>query len=161
MAIELGTRFPVRTCVDRLAGAGDHTIADEMAEERVQGVHHIELRTAERLVNLVALFCILSWRIFWLTMLNRAAPQAPAKLALTATEIAVLDEIAKRKGRASPRHATIETHLIAIARLGGYLARDSDGPPGNKILWRGISKLADIAYGATLRLPLPRALVGN
>jgi len=118
-----------------------------------------KLRTAERLVNLVALFCILSWRIFWLTMLNRAAPQAPAKLALTATEIAVLDEIAKRKGRASPRHATIETHLIAIARLGGYLARDSDGPPGNKILWRGLSKLADIACGATLRLP--RAFVGN
>ena len=31
------------------------------------------LRTAERLVNLLALFCILSWRLFWLTMANRAA----------------------------------------------------------------------------------------
>ena len=29
------------------------------------------LRTAERLVRLIALFCILSWRVFWLTMLNR------------------------------------------------------------------------------------------
>ena len=34
------------------------------------------LRTAERLVNLIALFCILSWRLFWMTMINRAAPQA-------------------------------------------------------------------------------------
>jgi hypothetical protein len=31
-----------------------------------------KLRTAERLVNLLATFCILSWRIFWLTMINRS-----------------------------------------------------------------------------------------
>ena len=29
-------------------------------------------RTADRLVNLIALFSILSWRLFWMTMLNRA-----------------------------------------------------------------------------------------
>lgn len=34
------------------------------------------LRTAERLVNLVAVLCILSWRIFWLTMINRSEPDA-------------------------------------------------------------------------------------
>ena len=30
-----------------------------------------KLRTAERLVNLLAVLCILSWRIFWMTMINR------------------------------------------------------------------------------------------
>ena len=110
-------------------------------------------------MNLVAVFCILSWRIFWLTMLNREAPKAPAAIVLTATESAVLDAIAKRKGRAPPRRASVADSLIAIARLGGYLARANDPPPGNKVLWRGLSKLADITYGATLRLP--RALVGN
>jgi hypothetical protein len=29
------------------------------------------LRTAERLVKLIAVMCILSWRVFWMTMLNR------------------------------------------------------------------------------------------
>jgi hypothetical protein len=38
------------------------------------------LRTAQRLTNLIALLCILGWRIFWLTMMNRAAPEAPARL---------------------------------------------------------------------------------
>ncbi len=258
-ALDLGTRFLVRTCVDRLAGDGAHTIADEMAEMRVQGVHHVELRnakgdvdtatveikyrnvlvlppigkqkrypsllltvihaterrapahrppidwklitnipvatpeeaieklnwyamrwkietfhkilksgcraeesqlrTAERLVNLIAVFCILSWRIFWLTMINRAAPKATPMLALTNTEIAILDEIATRKGRPPPRGATMSDYLILVARLGGYLARANDPPPGNKVLWRGLSKLTDIAYGATLKLP--RAVVGN
>src|SRR3546814_12748073 len=31
-AREAGTHFVIRTCVDRLAGEGDHTIADEMEE---------------------------------------------------------------------------------------------------------------------------------
>lgn len=43
-AQELGTHFLVRTCVDRLAGNGDHTIADEMDEAPVKGLHHIEFR---------------------------------------------------------------------------------------------------------------------
>ena len=37
---------------------------------------HARLRTAPRLVNLLAVFRILSWRVFWLTMTNRIAPDA-------------------------------------------------------------------------------------
>src|SRR3954463_14705890 len=52
-----------------------------------------KLRTAERLVNLISIFCIGSWRIFWITMLNRAAPDAPPNLALTGTEMRLLDHL--------------------------------------------------------------------
>ncbi|WP_456816598.1 IS4 family transposase [Bradyrhizobium sp. USDA 4512] len=176
LAEEVGTHFLVRTCVDRLAGDGNHTIADEMDEVTIKGLHRIKvkddkgdpddavleiryrkicvlppigkqtkypaltltvihaqergrpkrrkkiewklltdlpvrsrkdaikkiewyalrwkievfhkilksgckaedskLRTAERLVNLVAVFCIVSWRVFWMTMLNRSSPNA-------------------------------------------------------------------------------------
>src|SRR5271155_5595540 len=41
---EAGTHFLIRTCVDRLAGNGDHTIADEMEEVAVKGLHRIEVR---------------------------------------------------------------------------------------------------------------------
>jgi hypothetical protein len=43
-AQELGTHFLVRTCVDRLTGDGDHTIADEMDEVDPKGHHCIEVR---------------------------------------------------------------------------------------------------------------------
>jgi len=43
-AREAGTHFLIRTCVDRLAGDGDHTIADEMDEVAVKGLHRIEVR---------------------------------------------------------------------------------------------------------------------
>ena len=43
-AQEIGTHFLIRTCVDRLAGDGDHTIADEMDEVAVKGLHRIKVR---------------------------------------------------------------------------------------------------------------------
>ena len=249
-AQEAKTHFLIRTCVDRLAGDGDHTIADEMEEVAVKGLHRIDvrdsngdpheavleiryrkirvlppigkqkrypgltltvihaeergtpknrkkidwklitdlpvgsradaieklewyalrwkievfhkilksgckveeskLRTAQRLANLIAVFCILSWRVFWMTMLNRSAPTALPDLALTATEIGLLDHLVKDKDRQSPRRRTLSNYLIKIARLGGYLARANDPPPGNTVMWRGLSRLTDIELGAII-----------
>ena len=247
-AQEAGTHFLIRTCVDRLAGDGDHTIADEMEEVAIKGLHRIDvrdnhgdpdeavleiryrklrvlppvgkqtrypaltltvihaqergtpknrkkidwklitdlpvcsradaieklewyslrwkievfhkilksgckaeeskLRTAQRLANLISVFCILSWRVFWMTMLNRSAPNAQPTLALTPTEIVVLDRLVNDRSQA--RGKTLSHYLIKIARLGGYLARTSDPPPGNTVMWRGLSRLTDIALGAVV-----------
>jgi hypothetical protein len=106
------------------------------------------LRTAQRLTNLVAVFCILSWRVFWMTMLNRSVPNALPTLALTATEISVLDRVVNDKPRAQQR--TLSHYLTKIAKLGGYLARANDPPPGNIVMWRGLSRLTDIVLGATV-----------
>ncbi|HEX4114028.1 MAG TPA: hypothetical protein VH020_15960 [Stellaceae bacterium] len=107
-----------------------------------------KLRTAQRLTNLVSIFCILSWRIFWMTMLNRSAPDALPTLALTATEISVLDRLVNDKSQA--RRKTLAHYLTKIAKLGGYLARANDPPPGNTVVWRGLSRLTDIALGASI-----------
>jgi hypothetical protein len=48
---------------------------------------------------------ILSWRIFWMTMLNRSAPTAEPTLALDETEIGLLDHLVKDKIR--PRRKTL------------------------------------------------------
>ena len=42
-AQQVGTHFLVRTCVDRLAGDGQHTIADEMKGVPVRGLHRIQV----------------------------------------------------------------------------------------------------------------------
>src|SRR4051794_9401966 len=84
------------------------------------------LRTAERLAKLIAVFCILSWRIFWMTMLNRSAPDAAPELALTDIEVALLDRLVPDKARAPPGMRTLSSCLTKIARLGGYLARAGD-----------------------------------
>jgi hypothetical protein len=108
-----------------------------------------KLRTADRLANLISVFCILSWRIFWLTMLNRCAARAPAQLALTQTEVELLDRIVKDTPRTT-RAPPLLRSLIKLAQLGGYLARANDPPPGNTVMWRGIRRLIDIQLGYEL-----------
>ena len=109
------------------------------------------LRTAQRLTNLIATLCILGWRIFWLTMINRAAPEAPAKLAFTPLEVELLERLRPVPRNAADRHRPlVSSCLIQLARLGGYLARASDPPPGNTVVWRGMSRLTDIELGFLL-----------
>jgi len=108
-------------------------------------------------VNLIAIFCIIGWRVFWLTMLRRAEPDLPPAAALDTVELRLLDELAKTKPAATSRKATVSDYIIKIARLGGYLNRASDPPPGNLVMWRGLSKLNDIHLGFLLAAKL----VGN
>jgi len=86
-------------------------------------------------------------------MVNRADPEAPASLVFTETELQIMDTLSSKP------HPTgkISYYLNAVARLGGYLDRKSDPPPGNMVLWRGFARLTDIHLG----FALAARLVGN
>ena len=107
-----------------------------------------KLRTAERLTKLISVYCILGWRIFWMTMMNRVAPDLTANVVFTQTEISLLDKLVANKGKS--RRRNVSRYLTKLAMLGGYLARSNDPPPGNMVIWRGVSRLTDIALGFTL-----------
>ena len=109
-----------------------------------------KLRTANRLVNLVSVLAILSWRIFWMTMMNRAAPDADPEVAFTVLEIRLLDRLVADMPDAHRNNKSLSPYLPKLARLGGYLARSSDPPPGNTVLRRGLSRLTDIHLGFLL-----------
>jgi hypothetical protein len=116
---------------------------------------HIEaarLRTAERLTKLIAVCCILGWRIFWTTMIARTTPDAPPQTALTEVEMTLIDR-AVRDRPIIPAEKTLLHCLRKIACLGGYLARARDRPPGNTVMWRGWSRLMDMRLGADLMQP--------
>jgi hypothetical protein len=84
-----------------------------------------------------------------MTMVGRASPQEPAETALTKTEIALLDKLISSEEDTKAQPA-VGRYLLKIARLGGYLARASDPPPGNMVMWRGMSRLTDIHLGFLL-----------
>ena len=91
-----------------------------------------------------------------MTMINRECPSASASLALTDTEIHLLDHIVKKKSD-NLKEEKLRDYLIKIAKLGGYLARASDPPPGNMVMWRGLKRLTDIELG----FYLAKKIVGN
>ena len=90
-------------------------------------------------------------------MLNRTAPLSAPELAFTTTEIYLLDQLVKDGTREHTSAASVSFYLTKLAQLGGYLARAKDPPPGNKVMWRGLTRLTDIQLGFILGAQL----VGN
>jgi len=83
-------------------------------------------------------------------MMARTAPDAPPTIALTSLEITILDRLVANSGNRGTKPGTLQFYLTKLARLGGYLARESDQPPGNTVVWRGLRRLADIQLGAEI-----------
>ncbi|EEF27425.1 conserved hypothetical protein [Ricinus communis] len=84
-------------------------------------------------------------------MISRCAPQAPPDLVFTSSEMELLERVVPDlplDAQAPP----LLRNLIKVARLGGYLARAGDSPPGNTVMWRGMQRLTDIQLGYELAL---------
>ena len=108
-------------------------------------IEDIRLTTADRLANCIALACVTAWRISWLTWLKRTEPEGSPAAVFTHAEMMLLK-------RSSPpargnQLYDLNYYITAVARLGGYLARRHDPPPGTIVLWRGFSRLADLVIG--------------
>lgn len=89
-----------------------------------------------------------------MTMLNREGQSLSPKLALSEIELKILDHLKPDK---KTTKNTLSKYILKIAKLGGYLARSSDPPPGNNVLWRGLQRLSEIQIGVEIGLKL----VGN
>jgi hypothetical protein len=99
-------------------------------------------------VNLIASFSILSWRHFWMTMLNPADSRRPADHVFSKTKRQPLDHLVPDPpaDREVKKRISHSFYITKLARLGGYLAR-ADDPPGDKVTRRGLSRLTDIELG--------------
>ncbi|WP_081499975.1 IS4 family transposase [Komagataeibacter europaeus] len=79
-------------------------------------------------------------------MLRRELPGTSPSTVFTDVERQILEQFTPiRKLSTSP---DLDFYIRAVARLGGYLDRASDAPPGTTVIWRGMSRLADIVTGA-------------
>lgn len=108
-------------------------------------IEEIRLTTADRLANCIALCCVVAWRIHWMTMLRRSNPDASPDAVFTNAERDFLDRSSPNAEPASARN--LDFYMIRVARLGGYLARRHDAPPGATVMWRGSTRLADLVVG--------------
>jgi hypothetical protein len=108
------------------------------------------LETAERLAKFLALIAVVSWRISFVTMSARAKPDSAPDSVLTAAEITALNRIDASRTRPRLKTPTLAAYLMQIAMMGGYLARKNDPPPGNMVVWRGMTRLHDISFGISI-----------
>ena len=116
-------------------------------------IEELRLATADRLANCIALCCVVAWRVSWLAMLSREAPGTDPAAVFTHAEQSLLERLMPDGKRQVRRDLSF--YVRAVARLGGYLDRTSDPPPGTTVIWRGFSRLADLVEGARIAKPPP------
>lgn len=110
---------------------------------RLEGRH---LGTMQRLARLLAVVTPIALRLLQLRNLQHEHADDPAEVWVGAQECQV---IALRLG-IPVSHLTLQTFLRAVAQLGGFLARQGDGPPGWLTLWKGWHSLQLIVHGIQL-----------
>jgi len=92
-----------------------------------------QLQSVDGLMRLLGLLSPLAVRLLQVRALAREEPERPAHEVIEPLMLAVL---AQRSGH-SPASMTVGTFWTEVARLGGYLARSHDGPPGWRTIWKG------------------------
>jgi len=111
------------------------------------GVEESQLETAAALRALIAVLALVAARLLALKLVARVAPQQAMDASMLGPEHwAVLEN---KYGR-PPGGWTTRATLVAIARLGGFLARKGDGDPGWLTIWRGWQRMMDLAEGYLL-----------
>jgi hypothetical protein len=108
-------------------------------------IEKAQLASDKRLIPMIALFSVIAWRLFWITFLARTDPDAPASTILAPHELTALYTFLHKQPLPDSLQPTVHQATIWIARLGGFLNRKSDGPPGVTVIWRGWQRLADIS----------------
>jgi hypothetical protein len=109
-----------------------------------------QLQSVDGLMRLLGLLSPLAVRLLQVRALAREDPERPAHEVIEPLMLAVL---AQRSGHTSAT-MTIGTFWTEVARLGGYLARSHDGPPGWRTIWKGWLLLQTLLEGAHLAFHL-------
>lgn len=117
-------------------------------------IEQCRLQSAERLNRYITLMSIVAWRLFWITFMQRSHPTAPAMTILTAIEIRTLLLLTHHPRDAQPADFCVSQAVIAIAKLGGFLARKGDGDPGPTVIWRGWTVLQNATRLGSRLFPL-------
>jgi hypothetical protein len=109
-----------------------------------------QLQTVDGLMRLLGLLSPLAVRLL---QVRACAREDPERLAYEVIEPLMLAVLAEHAG-GSPLSMTVGTFWIEVARMGGYLARSHDGPPGWRTIWKGWLSLQTLLEGAHLILHL-------
>jgi hypothetical protein len=148
----LGTDLCVRTPADLLKYRDWYALRWPTAEEyhKVEktglGIEKVRFETRARLLAMLALLSVVAVRVLDLRWRRDANPEGEASTVATPQEIEIVIKATKYR---APR-LTVRAFVDGVAKLGGWLGRKGDGPPGWQTLWRGYQRLADMLLGIEL-----------
>jgi IS4 transposase len=108
-------------------------------------IEQLRLQTKQRLVNAIAIYLIVAWRIHTITMLGRAYPEVSCEVVFEPHEWQTLFTM-QYHSRPPQTPPPLRAMVRSLAQLGGFLARQGDGEPGIQSIWQGYQRLYEFIY---------------
>lgn len=102
-----------------------------------------QFETLDRLMNCVAVYSIIAWRIMYLCRLGRECPDLDCEVVFEPSEWKSVYAIVKKKDPPS-KPPRLNEIIRMIASLGGYVNRKST-QPGPQTLWVGLQRVHDLS----------------
>jgi transposase-like protein/transposase Tn5 family protein len=106
-------------------------------------VEELQFETTGRFVNCLAVYQIVAWRVLFALRLGRECPEVPCGVVFAEVEWRAVYQV--MRGRAARAMPSLGEMVTWVARLGGYLNRKGDGPPGPQTMWIGLQRARDFA----------------
>jgi hypothetical protein len=127
-------RYAMRWCVEEY----------HKALKSGAGVENSQMERAYRIESLVAVLGVVAVRLLNTKWLARTRPDEPVDPKVFGPEVLVILAAMFGKPKGGWTHRTL---LVAVARVGGFLARRRDGLPGWQTIWRGWQRLMWMCQG--------------
>lgn len=108
-------------------------------------IEDLTLERRQRFEVLLTIYSIIAWKVLDLRRIARGEVEEDPEDILKDSEIAILEaKYPEIKGEGGKKYG------IAVAKLGGYMDRGPDPPPGWIVIWRGYRTLMRLAEGYEL-----------
>ncbi len=119
----------------------------EMFHRVLKSGCRLEERQFDDLDNIqrfLALDSVVAWRVLYLTLCTRQLPELPCDALFETYEWQALYCFVHKTNQPPEQVPLLSDAVIWLARLGGFTA-SRKRQPGTTVLWRGLSRLTDIA----------------
>lgn len=115
-------------------------------------IEDLQFERQDRYEVCLAVYLIVAWRVLHLLMLGRTCPEMNCEAVLSEAEWkSVYVIVQEEEPPAEP--PSLSAMVKMIAKLGGYLDRKHDGPPGPQTMWIGLQRMRDFAIAWTAFRP--------
>jgi hypothetical protein len=106
-------------------------------------VEDAQLRNKDKLTKYITTKSIIAWRIFWLSRIGRLDGHYDCNVILTKIEQTILFK-RFNNGQTNTESISVKQALNWIGKLGGYIGRNSDSPPGIITIWQGWTRFMNM-----------------
>lgn len=103
-----------------------------------------QLKQASRILALFGMIAVIATQLLAIREHCRVFPTTPVEEKIPKRWITLVERYLRVKIK------TVRDFWRALARMGGFIGRKSDGEPGWQTIWKGYKKLQDMLLGANL-----------